>query len=67
MEPRPRQQRHPPQHRKRDVHGPGAAQPREDELLAADARVLERGQGGLQAGAAHRLQGRAVNGAVVLS
>jgi hypothetical protein len=35
------QQRDPPQHRQHDEHGPGLAEQRQDELLAAGANVIK--------------------------
>lgn len=54
------QQRHALEHRQRDVHGHGAAQPRAHELLAANARLLELRPGKLQASSSAYLQRRAL-------
>ena len=53
-------QRDPLEHRQRDEHGHGASQPRQDELLAADAGLLELRSGELQTSPSTHLQGRAL-------
>ena len=55
------QQRDPPEHRKHDEHGPGSAQQRQDELLAADAGLLELGSRKLQASTSSHFQRRALD------
>ena len=53
-------QRDPLEHQQRDEHGHGASQPRQDELLAADAGLLELRSGELQTSPSTHLQGRAL-------